>query len=481
MAEQTLKEKTAKGLFWGGISYGIQTFLNLVFGLVLARILNADDYGMVGMLAIFSAVASTIQESGFTAALTNRKKFCDDDYNAVFWFSTLSGLFFYILLFFCAPLIAHFYHRPELVKLSRILFLCFLFGGLGIASNAYLFKSLMTKERARVDIFSTILSGSIGVYLALHGYAYIGLAIQMVISSALSSVFKLYYSPWHPSFHFNFQPLKEMFSFSFKLILTNFVIQINNNVFSVVLGKFFNATQLGFYAQGQKWMGMGNQLITGMINNVAQPVLVQVNDDSERQCAVFRKMVRFGAFISFPAMLGLAFVAKEFIVILLGTKWLPSVPFLQLFCLWGAIVYMWVLYTNLMMTHGKSNLYLYGMILTGVLQILAIISLFRLGIYVMVIGYILSYYVSMFYWQYFANKILHVKLFHILKDMFPYLGAMIISVLAGYFASYLFSNVYIILVTKIFITALFYIAIIKTFNSTVFNDVLSFVLKRMHN
>lgn len=481
MAEQTLKEKTAKGLFWGGISYGMQTFLNLVFGLVLARILNADDYGMVGMLAIFSAIASTIQESGFTAALTNRKEIRKEDYNAVFWFSTLSGLFFYILLFLCAPLIAHFYNRPELVALSRILFLCFLFGGLGIASNAYLFKSLMAKERAKVDIVSTIISGSIGVYFALHGFAYIGLAMQMVINAALSSLLKLYYSPWHPSFHFTFRPLKEMFSFSFKLILTNFVMQINNNVFSVVLGKFFNATQLGFYAQGQKWMGMGNQLITGMINNVAQPVLVQVTNDRERQCAVFRKMVRFGAFVSFPAMLGLAFVAKEFIVILLGVKWLPSVPFLQLFCLWGAIGYMWVMYTNLLMTHAKSNLYLYGMILTGVLQIAAIVSLFRFGIYVMVVGYIISYYISMLYWQYFANKILGVKIIHIIKDMFPYFGAMVLSMTVGYFASHLIANVYIIFISKVLVTAIIYIAIMKLSNSMIFNDVVSFIFRKKSN
>ena len=150
MAEQTLKEKTAKGLFWGGLSNGAQQVLNLVFGLMLARILDASDYGMVGMLAIFSAIASTIQESGFTAALTNQKEIRHEDYNAVFWFSTLTGVLFYLILFFCAPLIAQFYDKPELIGLSRIVFLGFLFGGFGIASNAYMFKTLMVKERANL-------------------------------------------------------------------------------------------------------------------------------------------------------------------------------------------------------------------------------------------------------------------------------------------------------------------------------------------
>ena len=157
MAEQTLKEKTAKGLFWGGLSNGVQQLLNALFGLVLARVLDASDYGMVGMLAIFSAIASTIQESGFTAALTNQKEIKHEDYNAVFWFSSLTGVLFYLILFFCAPLIAQFYDKPELIGLSRIVFLSFLFGGFGIASNAYMFKMLMVKEKAKIDIISGFL------------------------------------------------------------------------------------------------------------------------------------------------------------------------------------------------------------------------------------------------------------------------------------------------------------------------------------
>ena len=164
--------------------------LNLVFGLMLARILDASDYGMVGMLAIFSAIASTIQESGFTAALTNQKEIRHEDYNAVFWFSSLTGVLFYLILFFCAPLIAQFYDKPELIGLSRIVFLSFLFGGFGIASNAYMFKTLMVKERAKIDIISLICSGTIGVLLALNGFAYYGLAIQTTAYIGIGSMLK---------------------------------------------------------------------------------------------------------------------------------------------------------------------------------------------------------------------------------------------------------------------------------------------------
>ena len=475
MAEQSLKEKTAKGLFWGGVSNGVQQVLNLLFGLVLARILNAEDYGMVGMLAIFSAIAGTIQESGFTSALTNQKEIRHEDYNAVFWFSVLTGVAFYILLFFCAPLIADFYGKEELIGLSRLLFLSFVLGGIGIAPNAYLFKTLMVKERAKIDVFSLICSGIIGVTLALNGFAYYGLAIQTTTYIGVGSLLKLFYSPWKPSFSFSWKPLKAMFGFSSKLILTNIFTQVNNNIFSVVIGKFYTPTQLGFYSQGQKWMGMGNMLIGGMITGVAQPVLVEVKDDPEREARVFRKMVRFGAFVSFPAMLGLAFVAPEFIEILLGSKWMESVPFLQLFCLWGAIGYMWNLYTSLLVGHGRSDVYLGGIILTGLLQISVVATTYTLGIYAMVIGYVIVYYASFLYWQYFTRKHVPVRAFQIVKDIIPYLGASLISILIAAFVVMHISNIYIIFALKIIVVAISYAAILWIGGSTIFKDAIKYV------
>ncbi|WP_302125083.1 lipopolysaccharide biosynthesis protein [uncultured Parabacteroides sp.] len=472
MSESTLKEKTAKGLFWGGLSNGFQQVLNLVFGLVLARILDASDYGMVGMLAIFSAIASTIQESGFTVALTNKKEIRHEDYNAVFWFSTLTGVVFYLILFFCAPLIAKFYDKPELIGLSRVIFLGFLFGGFGIASNAYLFKTLMARERAKIDIISLVCSGSLGVVLALNGCAYYGLAIQTITYIGINSFLKLYYTPWHPTVSINFIPLREMFGFSSKLILTNVFAQISNNVFSVVLGKFNNPQQVGFYTQGQKWMGMGNQLIGGMINSVAQPILVQVGDDNERQRTIFRKMIRFGAFVSFPAMLGLSFVAKEFVCIFLGEKWLPSVPFLQLFCIWGAVGYLWVLYTNLLISHGKSEIYLYGVILTGLLQLIIVGAMFSFGIYPMVIGYIVVYYMSLLFWHYFVNKCLSITIFDILKDISPYLGSVFLSIAIAYFVILYIENIYITFLLKVLITIIIYSCIMWCGKSVIFKDVL---------
>lgn len=477
MAKQTLKEKTAKGLFWGGLSNGVQQVLNALFGLVLARVLDASDYGMVGMLAIFSAIASTIQESGFTAALTNQKEIKHKDYNAVFWFSSLTGVLFYLVLFFCAPLIARFYDKPELIGLSRIVFLGFLFGGFGIASNAYLFKTLMIKERAKIDIVSLICSGLIGVILALNGFAYYGIAVQNITYIGVGSLLKFIYAPWKPTFQMDLHPLKLMFGFSSKLILTNVFTQISNNVFSVVLGKFYSPQQLGFYSQGQKWMGMGHQFIGGMINGVAQPVLAEVNDDKERQVVVFRKLVRFGAFVSFPIMLGLAFVAEEFIGILLGEKWLPSVPFLQLFCLWGAVGYLWPLYTNVLISHCKSDVYLRGVVSIGLFQLVIVFLLFPLGIYAMTIGYVFAYYLGVLYWHYCVNKIIQISIVMVLKDLIPYLEITIISFLSPFLFLLFYDswNIWICLFIKIIFSIVTYIFLMIISKSTIFNESILFV------
>lgn len=477
MAEQTLKEKTAKGLFWGGLSNGVQQMLNLLFGLILARILNASDYGMVGMLAIFSAIASTIQESGFTAALTNQKEIRHEDYNAVFWFSSLTGILFYLILFFCAPLIANFYDKPELISLSRVVFLGFLFGGFGIASNAYLFKTLMVKERAKIDIISLICSGTIGVILALNGFAYYGLAIQTTTYIGIGSLLKYLYAPWKPTFQINLNPLKQMFGFSSKLILTNIFTQISNNIFSVVLGKFYTPQQLGYYSQGQKWMGMGQQLIGGMINGVAQPILVEVREDRNRGKQTLRKMIRFGAFISFPLMIGLALVSNEFISIILGNKWLPSVPFLQFFCIWGCIGYLWILSVNLLMIYEKMNICLCGTVCVGILQILSIVITFHFGIFYMVTSYIISNFIGVLFFFYHVNKEIAYSFGLLAKDVFPYFIVTLFSSFIAYILTVEINNLFLLLTLKMLIMGCVYIGLLYFSKSVALRETLNFIFK----
>jgi len=475
----TLKQKTASGLFWGGFSYGIQQLIGLVFGLFMLRLLDPNDYGLVGLLAIFTAIASTIINSGFSIALTNKRDANQEDYNAVFWFTFFVGLFLYIILFFAAPLIAGFYKEPALVDLSRILFISFFFGGIGTVPYTVMFKKLMVKQQAIIDMTALLTASCIGITLAFKGYTYWALVIQSVIYVFLSSLLRLLIAPWKPTFVFNFTPIKSMLSFSFKLFITNLFVQINNNFLSLIIGKLLGKEKVGIYSQGQKWAYMGNLFVGGMINSIAQPVLVQVNDDKERQILVLRKMIRFGAFISFPLMLGIALIGHEFILIAGKEKWLPSVPFLQLFCIWSAFVYLLNLFTNVVYSHGKSDTYMKLTILTGLSQLIAVLCLYPLGLFWMVVGYIGVSFAALLFWQRYVYKLTGLKMRDILKDILPYLGITAICLFIAWITTRNIQNIYGLFASKITISAILYIFVMKISRSVIFRESMEYLMNFM--
>lgn len=219
-----------------------------------------------------------------------------------------------------------------------------------------------------------------GITLAANGFAYWGIALQSISFITVMTVLNFYFSRWRPRFRFDFTPIKEMIGFSSKIIITNIFTIINNNLFSVLLGKFYSEREVGNFTQANKWNGMGHTTITGMINGIAQPVFTRVADDKARQLAVFRKLLRFTAFISFPAMLGLSLVSKELIIITITEKWLPSADILQLLCIWGAFIPVINLFSNLLISRGHSSIYMWSTISLSLLQIVAVCAIYiRVG------------------------------------------------------------------------------------------------------
>ena len=478
MAESNLRQKTAKGLLWGGFGNGLQQIISAILGIILARILDQSDYGLVGMLAIFSCISSVVINSGFSVALTSRNDVGDKDYNSVFWFTLFAGLFLYGILFIGAPWIATFFDQPKLLDLSRFLFLGFLVAGIGSASQAVMIKRMMIKQLVIIELVSLLISSLIAIFLAFKGYAYWALAVQNVLFVMIGSSLRFIISPWKPVFKIDFLPLKQLFSFSFWVFLTDVVVQINSNLFSVIFGKFYDAKQVGIYSQGQKWAWMGTQTINGMITHVARPVLVQVTEDENRQIGILRKLIRFASFISFPVLLGLAFVAEEFILITIGEKWLSSVPFLQLFSIWGAFGFLSTLYTSLILTRGKSNWYLSGTAIIGLAQLVLVFCLYPLGIFPMVIGYIAVNFAGLFLWHYYTSKLIDLKLKDVAKDIFPYLTLSIICLLITWFLTKNIENIYLLISAKIVITAVIYIIVLRVFNSTILKESMEFLLKK---
>ena len=472
MTKQSLKDKTAKGLFWGGLSNGIQQLLNLLFGIFLARLLTPTDYGMVGMLTIFSLIASSIQESGFTTALANKQDIKHEDYNAVFWFSIFTSICIYSILFFCAPLIANFYGQPELTALARYSFVGFVISSTGIAQNAYMFRNLMVKQKAQSTTIGLLVSGIVGITLAYNGYSYWGIATQSIVYISTTMTCYWFFSPWRPSFHFNFRPLRGMILFSSRMLTTNIFNHLNNNLFSIILGKYYSEKEVGFYNQANKWNQMGYSLISGMINGVGQPVLAQVANNKERQLRVFRKMMRFTAFISFPTMFGLSFVAPELITITITEKWIESAYILQLLCINGAFIPIIALCSSLVISKGKSNIYMWNTITLGILQLAVILLIHPFGIYTMIVTYIFINIGWLLVWHYFVKREIGYKLLSLLADITPFLFISAIVMVITHCLTHSIGSIYLLFTCKIFIAAILYTLLmwlgrIQTFKESV--------------
>ena len=478
MTEQSLKDKTAKGLFWGGVSNGVQQLLNLLFGIFLARLLTPADYGMVGMLTVFSALASILQEGGFISALTNRKKTEHKDYNAVFWFSLLMGTSLYTLLYVCAPLIAEFYQQPELTSLARLSFLSFLISSTNVAPRAFLFKQLRTKENAIISFCSLTLSGIIGIALAYKGFAYWGIAIQTIAFTTGTTILSYYFSGWKPSLRIDFTPIKEMIGYSSKLIVTHTFQIINNNLFSILLGKFYNEREVGYFNQANKWSTMGYTTINGMLTSVAQPVLSTLSEDKERQLNALRKMLRFTAFVSFPAMFGLSFTSHELIVLAVTDKWLPSANIMQILCIGGAFIPFSGLFSQLMLSRGHSSTYMWNTIALSLSQLFSAYLLYPYGITPMLYAFIAINIGWTFVWLHFIQKEIKLSLPNFLKDISPYFLLSIACIFACSFITEPIENIGLRLIGKIFIVGLFYVAILWKANSTILQESIHFIFKK---
>lgn len=478
MAQETLKEKTAKGLLWGGLSNGIQQLLNLVFGIILARLLSQEDYGMVGMLTIFSAVAACMQEGGFISALNRKKDISHNDYNAVFWMSVLVSLLLYLIFFFTAPLISRFYGVPELTPLARYTFLSFLFVSFSIAPRAYIFRNMMVRESSIISIASVLLSGVVGVAMAMNGFAYWGIATQNIVFTLTVSVLNFYYSGWRPSLKIDLSPIREIFGFSSKLIITNILTAVNANYFSVLLGRFYTRSEVGDFTQANKWNTMGHSLITNMLYTIAQPVLTKVQDDKGRQKQVFRKLLRFTAFVAFPVMLILSLASEEFIVILITEKWLSSAHLLRMLCVAGAVMPVSYLFSNLLISRGRSSAYMWSMLAQCVVQLLVVGLAVPWGISRMVMAYIAASILWVAVWFYLARKDIGLRAIEAVSDVAPYAVLSVGSVLLAYMAARGVSNIYLSLTVKVVVAASSYCIALWLLRSKIFREVLVFVTKK---
>lgn len=478
MAEQTLKEKTAKGFFWGGMSNGLLQVINLLFAVIIGRILSPSDYGVVGVLTIFTAIATTMQESGFTAALVNRKDVDARDYNSVFWFNILIGTTLYLVLFFLAPLIARFFHNPVLVQLSRFTFLGFLIGSFGTAQNAWLLKHMMVRQKAMASIISVVVAGTVSIILALNGFSYWGIAIQNVVCVLVNTFCLWIASSWRPSFSISLQRAWKMFGFSVKILITNTVAMANYHLFSVVFGRYYSEYEVGVYNQANKWNSAGYSTIDGMVHSIVLPALVEARDDKERQTRVFRKMIRFVAFVSFPLMLGLSLIAPDFITVFLTDKWAESGYLLRLLAVGGSVYAIATVMILLIISHGGSGVQMWNTIALGIVQVIVCVCFFRFGVTAMVVANMAVSFGWLLIWNRCVNLYISYALWDFIKDIGFFALIASCVMVATYFMTAFIGIIYVRLISRIVLAAGLYMGIMRLSGAAIFKESLAFLLGR---
>lgn len=476
--EGGLKEKTAKGLLWGALNSGSTQLLNLIFGIFLGRLITPAEYGIVGVLSIFTLIAGNLQSSGFTQALVNLKAPRNEDYTAVFWFNTLTSFVLYALLFLSAPLIARFFHQPCLVEVSRFVFLSFVISSFGIAHNAYMTKNMMNRELAIIGAIALLCSGGVATFLAFYGFSYWSLAWQQIIYITVLNIGRYYYTPWRPSWHFTFEPVRKMFGFSVKILITNIINTLSNNILTLLFGRLYPIKAVGDYSQAYKWNTMASAFVANAVGQVAQPVLASVKEEQGRSVRVFRKMLRFTAFLSFPAMFGLAIISNEFILLTIGKRWIDAVPLLQMLCIGGAFVPFYTLYQNVAISNGRSDIYMFCNIAQIVLQLVIIGFFYHLGINTMVMVYTLFTIAWLFVWQWTARRIIGLRFREVIKDVMPTLCIALLVMATTYFVTFSLHHLLLLLICRILIAALLYAAIMKLLHVEMMDELLLFIKKR---
>lgn len=429
----TLKSKTIHGLKWSFIDSFASTVVQLVIGIILARILTPREFGLIGMLAIFIAISQSFIDSGFSSALTRKKNCTQNDYSTIFYFNLGVGVFLYLLLIIFNKVISSFFNEPQLGPLVIVLGFTLVLNAIAIIQRTILVKEINFKQQARVTFVASVISGFIGLFMALQGYGVWSLVGMTVSKSALISFFLWIWSSWKPSFVFSKDSFKELFPFGSKLLLSGLIDTIYQNIFYLIIGKYYSALDLGYYTRAEQLSAFPSKNLNTIISRVSYPVLASIQDDPIRLKSVYKKQIKSTMFLTFVLMLGLAATSQSLILTLLGEKWLPSVLYLQLLCIIGMLYPLHALNLNMLQVQGRSDLFLKLEIIKKTISIPVVVIGIWGGIIPMLIGMIVFNVFGYFLNSHWSGKLFNYSALEQIKDILPSLLFAITVALSVYF------------------------------------------------
>lgn len=468
MAE-SLKSKTIRALSWSFFESLGEQGVRFVIGIVLARLLFPEQFGLIGMLMIFMAVAQTFLDSGFGAALIQKKEATQKDICSIFYFNIVIGLAVSGVLYLAAPWIAAFYNQPILTPLTRAMSLVIIINSFGLIQSTILSKQIDFKTRTKVSLIAGIISGIIGVTLAATGFGVWSLVVQQISSAFFRTVFLWFLNTWRPALIFSFKSLREMFSFGSRLLASGLLDQIFRNIYLLVIGKLFSATDLGFFTRAQTFGDLPSHTLSGMVERVTFPVFSTIQDDPVLLKRGLKKALTTLVLANFPMMIGLAVIARPLVLVLLTEKWAESIIYLQLISILGLLYPLHIINLNLLQALGRSDLFLRLEIIKKILVVLNIAITWRWGISAMIYGMIATSIFSYYLNSYYTGLLIGYPIREQLRDLFIYLILAVLMGMAVHGAGLLpFPNHWSMLLVQIILGIIVYGGLCRLFRLTAF-------------
>ena len=477
MAE-SLKNKTVKGLGWSALDNAARYGMQFVIGIVLARLLSPDDYGLLGLTGIFTVVCTALVNGGFTTALIRKKDASDDDYNTAFICNLGMSLLLYAVVFVCAPLIANFFNREELVALVRVSSLGLIIGALGMVQQTRLTKRIDFKTQTKITIIASAISGAVGIAMAIMGFGVWALVAQQLMSHALRTLQLYIYNKWLPRLRFSTESFHNLFGFGWKMMVSTLLDTVWKELYQVVVGKFYNPATLGQYTRAQHYAKLFSSNLTNIVQRVTYPVLSSIQDDKERMVSAYRRIIRTSMFITTVTLISLGAVSEPLIYCMIGSKWHEASTYLPLICLSSSLYPLHAINLNMLQVQGRSDLFL-G--LEVIKKLIALIPLFVgafIGIMPMLWVNILVGIIAYFLNSHYSGRLLGYSSWMQLHDIAPSYCLAIAIALSVWFLKYLPLSYWIILPLQITVGATVFFTFCNVFKMNEYKEIMDILKKR---